>query len=70
MTTKRTNLLAGTLFGLVALLVGANPVAAAGSGSAYGACVAHHATIEGGFSSDHNPGMHHGFAGWTGCPAA
>ena len=70
MTTKRTNLLAGTLFGLVALLVGANPVAAAGTGSAYGACVANHATTEGGFSSDHNPGMHRGFAGWTGCPAA
>ena len=37
-----------------------------GQGMRYGACVAHHATIEGGFSSDHNPGMHRGSAGWTG----
>lgn len=55
---------------LLALLVGASPVAAAGGGAAYGACVARHATTEGGFSSDHNPGMHRGFAGWTGCPGA
>jgi hypothetical protein len=55
---------------LLALLVGASPVAAAGSGAEYGACVAHHATIEGGFSSDHNPGMHRGFADWPGCPDA
>ena len=51
---------------LLVLLVGASPVAAAGA--AYGACVAHHATTEGGFSRDHNPGMHRGFAGWAGCP--
>jgi hypothetical protein len=55
---------------LLALLVGASPVAAAGDGAAYGACVAHHATTEGGFSRDHNPGMHRGFAGWPGCPDA
>ena len=53
---------------LLALLIGASPVAAAGGGAAYGACVAHHATTEGGFSRDHNPGMHQGFAGWPGCP--
>ena len=53
---------------LFALLIGASPVAAAGGGAAYGACVAHHATTEGGFSRDHNPGMHQGFAGWPGCP--
>lgn len=70
MTIKGMNVLAGTLLGLVTLLGGANPVAAGGTGSTYGACVAHHATIEGGFSSDHNPGMHRGFAGWTGCPGA
>ena len=52
---------------LLALLVGASQVAAA-SGADFGACVAHHATTEGGFSSDHNPGMHQGFAGWPGCP--
>ena len=52
---------------LLALLVGASPVAAAGDGAAYGGCVVHHATTEGGFSGSHNPGMHRGFAGWTGC---
>ena len=52
---------------LLTLLIGASPVAAAGDGAAYGACVAHHATTEGGFSRAHNPGMHHGFAGWPGC---
>jgi hypothetical protein len=55
---------AGVLF---ALLVGVSPVAAAG-GAEFGACVAHHATTERGFSADHNPGMHQGFAGWPGCP--
>ena len=54
---------------LVALLVGAIPVAAAASeGADHGACVAHHATTERGFSGDHNPGMHRGFADWPGCP--
>lgn len=52
---------------LVLTLVAATPVAAA-DGAAYGACVAHHATTAGGFSGDHNPGMHRGFAGWPGCP--
>ena len=51
---------------LLAMLVAASPVAAAGSGAAYGACVAHHARAEGGFSGEHNPGMHRGFAGWPG----
>jgi hypothetical protein len=55
---------------LLALLIGASPVAAAGSGADFGACVAHHATSEGGFNGIHNPGMHRGFAGWTGCPVA
>ena len=53
---------------LLALLLGAAPVAAAGAGADFGACVAHHATTEGGFSADHHPGMHQGFAGWSGCP--
>lgn len=53
---------------LLALLVGASPVAAAGDGAVFGAHVAHHATTEGGFSRDHNPGMHRGFVGWPGCP--
>jgi len=52
----------------LALLVGASPVAAAGDGAAYGACVVHHATTPRGFSGDHNPGgMHRGFADWPGC---
>lgn len=55
---------------LLAMFLAAGPVAAAGGGAAYGACVAHHATIEGGFSGEHNPGMHRGFAGWNGCPSA
>ena len=54
---------------LLGLLVGAIPVAAAASeGADYGACVAHHATTERGFTGDHNPGMHRGFADWPGCP--
>lgn len=51
---------------LLALLIGASPVAAAGNGAAYGACVARHATTEGGLSGDHNPRIHRGFAGWNG----
>ena len=51
----------------LAVLVGASPVAAAG-GVEFGACGAHHATTDGGFAADHNPGMHQGFAGWPGCP--
>ncbi len=61
--TLRLALAAGAL---LALLIGASPVAAAGDGAAYGACVAHHATTMGGFSGDHSPGMHRGFSGWTG----
>lgn len=60
----RMALAVGALF---AMLVAASPVAAAGSGAAYGGCVADHARAEGGFSSEHNPGgLHFGFAGWTG----
>ena len=55
---------------LLALLVAASPVAAAGDGAAFGACVAHHATTERGFGGDHNPGMHRGFADWPGCSDA
>ena len=52
---------------LIALLALAAPVAAARSAD-FGTCVAHHATTQGGFTADHNPGMHQGFAGWPGCP--
>lgn len=63
----RTLRLALATVALLALLVGASPVAAAaGGGADFGACVAHHATTERGFSGDHNPGMHSGFAGWPG----
>jgi hypothetical protein len=53
---------------LLALLIAASPAAAA-SGAEFAACVAQHARTEGGFTADHNPGMHQGFAGWPGCPA-
>ena len=61
--TLRLALAAGAL---LALLIGASPVAAAGDGAVFGAHVAHHATTMGGFSGDCNPGMHRGFSGWTG----
>lgn len=64
----RTLRLAIAVGALLASLIGAAPVAA-NSGAAFGACVAHHATSEGGFTGDHNPGMHRGFSGWPGCPA-
>ena len=51
---------------VLAMLVAAGPVFAAGGGAAYGDCVAHHARAERGFGGEHNPGMHRGFAGWTG----
>lgn len=63
----RLALAAGTL---LAMLVAASPVAAVGGGATYGTCVTHHATSQGGFSREHNPGMHRGFAGWGGCPDA
>lgn len=53
---------------LLASLLVASPVAAAGTGAEYGAMVSEHARIHGGFSGDHNPGvMHRGFSGWAGC---
>ena len=64
----RTIRLALAVGALLALLIGASPVAATSDGAAYGACVAHHATTQGGFSGEHNPGMHVGFSGWPGCP--
>ncbi len=65
---KRMLRLAVATGALLALLIGASPVAA-GTGAEFGDCVAHHATTEGGFTADHNPGMHQGLAGWPGCPA-
>lgn len=61
--TLRLALAAGAL---LALLIGASPVAAAGDGAAYGRHVAQHARDMGGFNGDCNPGMHRGFSGWTG----
>jgi len=62
--------LLGALLGvaLLTLPVASPPIAGASSGASYGACVAHHATTERGFTGDHNPGMHRGFADWPGCP--
>ena len=51
------------------LFAGARPLAAS-SGSDFVSCVVQHATGEVGFSVDHNPGMHQGFAGWRSCPGA
>jgi len=51
------------------LLAGATPLAAS-SGSDFAACIVQHAAGEVGFSGDHNPGMHQGFAGWSSCPGA
>lgn len=65
--TRRIRLALGAC-ALLAMLVAAGPVAAAGGGVAYGACVAHHATTQGGLGREHTPGMHRGFAGWGGCP--
>ncbi len=65
--TLRLALAAGAL---LALLVGASPVAAADSGAAFGAHVAQHARDHGGFSGECNPGMHRGFAGGHDCQHA
>ncbi len=65
--TRKLRLVLGAA-ALLGLLVGASPVAAAEGGADFGACVAHHATTERGFSAEHNPGMHQGFAGCPGCP--
>jgi hypothetical protein len=65
--TRTLKLMAAAVV-LLALLSGATPVAAASDGAAYAACVARHATTEGGFTAQHNPGMHLGYAGWPGCP--
>ena len=50
----------------LALLLGAGPVGAS-SGADFGACVAAHGATDGGFTGEHNPGMHQGFAGWSEC---
>ncbi len=51
----------------VAVATIAGPVAAAGAttGHDYGTHVATCAQTMG-FNADHNPGMHHGYAGWPG----
>lgn len=61
--------LAGALLGaaLLTLPVVSPPIVGADSGASYGACVAHHATVQRGFTGDHNPGMHPGYAGWEVC---
>ncbi len=55
---------------LAASLAAPTAASASGSGAEYGACISMHATTMGGFSGDHNPGMHQGFSSWPGCPGA
>lgn len=57
---------------LIAAAVGLLPVAAFAdtssepTGREFGQHVAQCAHLMGGFTGSHNPGMHHGFAGWDG----
>ena len=66
---KRVMRLTLAVVAYLVVLAGATPVAASG-GSDFATCVVQHATGEVGFSVDHNPGMHQGFAGWRSCPGA
>jgi len=49
-----------------ALMIAAAAPAFAATGQEFGAHHSTHAIEMGGFSADMNPGMHQGFAGWTG----
>ncbi len=60
---KRT--LIALALGVVLALAAATPAFAA-TGAEFGAHHASHAIEMTGFSADMNPGMHQGFAGWTG----
>lgn len=51
---------------MVLALAMAVPAFAADAGADFGAHHATHARDMGGFSATMNPGMHTGFAGWTG----
>lgn len=57
---------------LIAVAIGLLPVAAwantssGQTGREFGQHVAQCAQLMGGFTGTHNPGMHHGFAGWNG----
>ena len=57
------HLIAGLV--LTAALVSGPPAARTATGREYGTHVADCAQTMG-FSADHNPGMHHGFAQWPG----
>ncbi len=63
---KRRIRLALAAGAMLALLVGASPVAAASDGAAYGDHIAQHARDMRGFNGDCNPGTHQGFSGWPG----
>lgn len=56
-----------SLFALTVVLAMAAAPAFASTGREFGSeHVAKHATEMGGFTGDHNPGVHHtGYAGWT-----
>ena len=55
-------LLAATAIALVPVTASAQTA----TGRDFGQHVAQCAQLMGGFSGSHNPGMHHGFAGWDG----
>ncbi len=63
MTSPSSSAMSGMSGGMIG---GQGMMGGQGQSMMYGACVAHHATTDGGFTGDHNPGMHRGFAGWTG----
>lgn len=63
---KRLAVIGVAVVGLA--LPSATAVAAAPSGDSFGTHVAGCAQTMGGFSADHNPGMHHGASGWDGQP--
>ena len=53
----------------IGIIAGPATVAGAATGGDFGGHVADCAQTMG-FSGDHNPGMHHGYAGWPGEPCA
>ena len=58
---------AGAAAALLALPVAASAQSGQdATGRGFGQHVSQCAHLMGGFSGDHNPGMHHGYAGWDG----
>ena len=65
-TAKRLAVIAATVTGLA--LPASPALAAPSNGDTFGAHVAGCAQLMGGFTGDHNPGMHRGASGWDGQP--